>query len=186
MKIDFNPFPELETERLFLRKLKEEEDMYDVFNMRKDPSMHEYTDTRPDEKLEDSIDYIRRMNQGVDENKWIVWGLQDKGSDRIIGTISIWNIYPDEEKAELGFGIVPEFRGRGIMTEGLREVVDYSFREANFKKLEAFTEEGNSKSISVLQRCGFIEDRRVIDQSPFDGKEYKMVVYKRTHPNLLD
>ncbi len=184
MIIDFNPFPKLETKRLLLRKLNED-DMYDVFNMRKDPSMHEYTDTKPDENLDDTIEYIRKMSQGIDENKWILWGLEDKKTGKIIGTISIWNIYPEEEKAELGFGIVPEFRGRGLMTEALREVVDYSFRDINFKKLEAFTEESNIKSISLLERCGFVEDRRVIDQSPFDGREYKMVVYKRTHPELL-
>lgn len=184
MKIDFNPFPNLETERLILRKLTED-DMYDVFNMRKDPSMHEYTDTRPDEQLDDTIDYIRKMSQGIDENKWILWGLEDKETGKIIGTISIWNIYPADEKAELGFGIIQEFRGRGLMTESLREVVDYSFRDMNLNRLEAFTEESNLKSISLLERCGFIEDRRVIDQSPFDGREYKMVVLTRTHPKRL-
>ena len=126
MKIDFNPFPKLMTERLILRKLTED-DMYDVFNMRKDPSMHEYTDTKPDEQLEDTIDYIRKTSQGIHGNKWILWGLEHKGIGAIIGTISIWNIYLAEEKAELGFAIVPDFRGMGLMSEALRAVIDYSF-----------------------------------------------------------
>jgi len=184
MKIDFNPFPKLTTERLILRNLTED-DRYDVFNMRKDPSMHEYTDTKPDEQLDDTLDYIRKISQGVQGNKWILWGIEDKDTGAIIGTISIWNIYPSEEKAELGFGIIPDFRGRGLMTEALRSVVDYSFNEVQLKLLEAYTDENNTSSRSLLERSGFSEERRVIDQSPSDGREYKMVVYRRTHPNIL-
>lgn len=184
MKIDFNPFPKIMTERLILRNLTED-DRYDVFNMRKDTSMHEYTDTKPDEQLDDTIDYIRKINQGIHGNKWILWGLQDKERGAIIGTVSIWNIYPSEEKAELGFGIIPAFRGSGLMTEAIRAVVDYSFKEMRLKVLEAFTEENNTSARSLLERCGFFQDRSVIDQSPSDGREYKMIVYRRTHPSVL-
>jgi ribosomal-protein-alanine N-acetyltransferase len=55
--IAFNPFPEIETKNLLLRRFKVE-DTHDIFQMRSNPIMSEHTDTKPDERPEETKAYI--------------------------------------------------------------------------------------------------------------------------------
>ncbi|MBU3143626.1 GNAT family N-acetyltransferase [Clostridium sp. CF012] len=51
------------------------------------------------------------MNEGIDNNKWIIWAIQQKNRKKVIGTICIWNINEAEGCGELGYGIIPDDQG---------------------------------------------------------------------------
>lgn len=175
--IEFTPFPVIETKSLILRKL-EHNDINDLFEMRKDPGMNEYTDTKPDNNIDETMAYFDKMNKGVDDNKWIIWAIQHKQSNKVIGSISIWNINIEQMSGELGYGIIPDYQGQGLMREALLSVVEYGFNIMNLKSLDAYTEENNLKSISLLEKCNFIEVNRVDDEGYFSNRVYHMVVYR--------
>jgi ribosomal-protein-alanine N-acetyltransferase len=153
-------------------------DRNDIFQMRKDPVMHEYTDTRPDETLEETDVYIGRMNRGVNENKWIIWAIEHKQSKKVIGSICIWNICMEKRIGELGYGIIPDYQGRGLMKEALLSVVEYGFNTMNLRALDAYTEENNIKSAKLLESCKFSEISRVDDQGYTNNRVYHMVVFR--------
>lgn len=175
--ITFNPFPIIETKNLLLRRITDD-DTYDIFELRKDPRMNKYTDTRLDESQEETKLYIDKMNKGIDEGKWIVWAIEHRQSKKVIGSISIWNINLEQKSAELGYGIVPGYQNKGLMKEALLSVVDYGFNVMNLSALEAYTEEKNIKSIKLLERCKFIEVNRVDDEGYYSDRIYHMVVYR--------
>ncbi|APQ95470.1 GNAT family N-acetyltransferase [Clostridium botulinum] len=79
--ITFSPFPAIETKNLFLRRMTND-DTHDIFELRKDPKMNEYTDTRLDENPEETKSYIDKMNKGIDEVKWIVWAIEHRQSKK--------------------------------------------------------------------------------------------------------
>lgn len=172
-----NPFPVLETQNLILRKM-EFKDTNDIFQMRNDPIMNEYTDTKLDESPEETKSYIEKMNKGVEENKWIIWAIEHKETKKVIGSISIWNIDPEQNNAELGYGIIHEYQGRGLMKEALLSAADYGFNVMNLETLEAFTEENNIKSIKLLKGCKFEEVNRVDDEGYYSNRIYHMVVFR--------
>ncbi len=174
---NFTPFPILETENLVLRKL-DPIDVSDIFAMRNDPRMHLYTDSKPDESTDETLSYIDKMNQGVDMNKWIIWAMEDKQSKKVIGSISIWNLNVERNSGELGYGIIPEFQGRGLMKEALFSVSDYAFQVMNLDILEAYTEQNNIASIKLLERCTFIETGRVDEKGYFSDRMYRMIVFR--------
>lgn len=174
--ISFNPFPIIKTENLLLRKMTLD-DKNDIFQMRKDPRMHEYTDTKPDKTLEETEDYIEKMLKGINLNKWIIWAIEHKESNIVIGTISIWNIDKGRRKAELGYGIVPEYQGKGLMKEALLSVVDYGFNIMKLKSLEAYTEENNIRSLKLLEKCKFKLVDKAAEQAYFKEGMLHMLVY---------
>jgi ribosomal-protein-alanine N-acetyltransferase len=175
--ITFNQFPIIETKNLLLRRITGD-DTYDIFELRKDPRMNEYTDTRLDESQEETKSYIDKINKGIDEGKWIVWAIEHRQSKKVIGSISIWNINLEQKSAELGYGIAPGYQNKGLMKEALLSVVDYGFNVMNLSALEAYTEEKNIKSIKLLERCKFIEANRVDDEGCYSDRIYHMVVYR--------
>lgn len=173
----FNPFPVLETENLSMRKMTAK-DTEDIFQMRKDPKMIEFTDSKLDESLLETSSYIAKMNKGVEEGKWIIWAIEHKPSKKVIGSISIWNMDIEEESAELGYGIIPEYQNRGYMKEALLRVADYSFEVMNLKMLDAYTEEKNMSSIKLLESCKFIEVNKVEDEGYYSERMYHMIVFR--------
>ncbi|MGK2965601.1 MAG: GNAT family N-acetyltransferase [Tepidiformaceae bacterium] len=63
--------------------------------------------------------------------------------------------------AELGYWLGEERWGRGIVTEAVRQVTAYGFRELGLIRIYAGVFEGNDRSMSVLKKAGFeLEARR--------------------------
>jgi ribosomal-protein-alanine N-acetyltransferase len=173
----FEPFPILETKNLILRRI-EQNDAHDLYAMRKDSKMHTFTDTKVDGNIDDTIAYMEKMDQGINEKKWIVWALEHKQLKKVMGTISIWNLNKEEKSGELGYGINPAYQGRGLMRESLLSVIEYGFELMNLEKIQAYTEENNRPSISLLEKCNFVEIGRVNEQGYTNNKNFCMIVYQ--------
>ncbi|WP_017381531.1 GNAT family N-acetyltransferase [Paenisporosarcina sp. TG-14] len=175
--MNFTPFPTIETKNLLLRKMSQL-DLIDLFEMRKDSSMHEYTDTLVEGNIDETKAYIEKMNIGVDDNKWIIWAIEHRQSTKVIGTICIWNLNEEEKSGELGYGIIPRFQGQGLMREALVHAVEYGFNVMKLKFLDAYTEENNDKSIKLLETCKFTEISRVDEDGYSKSQTFRMVVYR--------
>jgi ribosomal-protein-alanine N-acetyltransferase len=174
---NFTPFPNLETKNLLLKRLNYTA-IDDLHEMRKDPRMNEYVDVKPDESINETKEYIDKMNRGIDDNKWIIWAIEHKQSEKVIGTISIWNINSEHTGAELGYGIIPDYQGKGLMKEALLRVIEYGFDVMFLKYLEAYTEENNFKSLGLLERCNFKEVDKISEEGYFNCRVYNMIIYR--------
>jgi len=171
------PFPIVESKNLVLRRMNYG-DINNLFEMRKDAGLNEYIDVKIEVNTDETKAYIDKMNKGIDDNKWIIWAIEHKLQQRVIGTISIWNIDEKQESGELGYGIIPDFQGKGLMIEALLSVVDYGFNVMKLKAIDAYTEERNIKSIKLLKRCNFHEIKSVFEDGFFNAKVYHMIVYR--------
>jgi ribosomal-protein-alanine N-acetyltransferase len=91
---------------------------------------------------------------------FFVWGkppnlIGAKGGD-LIGVINISEIVRGPLKsAYLGYFAFEPFAGRGLMTEGLRQVITYAFKKLKLHRLEANIQPGNHRSIRLVKRLGF-------------------------------
>lgn len=183
MRTNFAPFPTIKTNSLWLRRM-EHSDIGDLFEMRSDPRMNEYTDAKLDESEDETRAYIDKMNRGVDDGKWIIWAIEHKQSGKVIGSVSIWNLNVEQESGEFGFGIIPDYQGQGLMKESLLSAIDYGFDVVKLKELYAYTEEHNLRSIGLLRKCGFVGTNRVDEKGYFHDRVYHMVVFKVENDRL--
>ena len=184
MKFNFEPFPEIRTENLILRKLRIN-DLQDLYEMRKDPRMNLYVDNTIDNNINETLEYLEKMNRGVEAGKWIIWGLELKSEVRLIGSISIWNFKTADVSGELGYGLDFRYQGKGYMTEALKAVVDYGFKTLKLKSLFAYTEIRNQPSISLLERCGFKKTGEIEEKGFITNRDYVMAIYKLDSPGEI-
>ena len=120
--IKFTPFPNLETDRLALRQLKQE-DENEIYFMRSDKGVLEFIDIPFAKNLDDARVYIDMINGGIAKDEWIFWGITLKEDfSKIIGTICLWNISKEVNKAEIGYILHPNFQGKGMMQEATEKV----------------------------------------------------------------
>ena len=75
-----------------------------------------------------------------------------------------------EGTAEVGYGVLPEYRRRGIATEATLGLVNHAFKHGTVERVIAETPVENVPSIGVLQKCGF--------QLNGEGSEAGMIRYE--------
>ncbi len=59
---------------------------------------------------------------------------------------------------EIGWRLAAEHWGKGLATEGAREIVRYAFEDLNLESLVSFTAAGNVRSRRVMERLGMARD----------------------------
>lgn len=163
-------FPELQTERLTLRKLARE-DIAEIHFLRSDAAVLQYIKSREPATREEAEAWIERV-VGENERRFVyLWVLVPHGSETLIGTICFWRLDPENNKAELGYTLHPDFHGRGFMQEALETVLRYGIEEMNLKLVEAITHEDNLKSRNLLERNGFARDAALESERKANGEE---------------
>jgi ribosomal-protein-alanine N-acetyltransferase len=169
--------PILKTKNLILRELRKT-DLQDLYALRKDPSLHLYTDSLPDKDILETKNYLQKMVEGTRLNKWIIWGIELKSEVRLIGTISIWNFNRKRSIGELGYGIDYLYRNQGYMKEALVEVSKYAFEDLKMEALNAYTEVNNIPSIRLLEGLGFKKITQILEIGQITKSQYQMLLYQ--------
>jgi len=129
------------------------------------------------ESIEKVMDFIKRMDAAYIENASIMWTIALKGLDTHIGGVCLFNYSSDRKRAEIGYDLIPEFRGSGYVTEALNAVIPYGFNDMGFDVIFADLMPANTKSISVLERNGFIKKSSRTDTDG-NGAEIEMALYE--------
>ena len=63
--------------------------------------------------------------------------------------------YLARRQHEIGYGVIPEARGKGYCTEAAMLLVDYLFLNKNIVRIQADTHVDNAASRRVLEKAGF-------------------------------
>ena len=155
--INFTPFPILTTDRLFLRQI-EMKDMDEFFLLKSDERLLIGYDAQP-RTYEQAISKLQELNMDIAANESITWGITLKNENRLIGSICYWNISPLMNKAEIGYELMVDWQGKGIMLEAAKKIIEYGFEVMGFKVIEAVLNPNNSNSIKLLEINGFIREQ---------------------------
>lgn len=82
-----------------------------------------------------------------------VFGIRPADDAPLMGVVS-WQ----RERGYIGYWLAAEHRGRGIMTEVVRAIVDWVFAHDDVEELRWEAVAGNVASAVVAHRCGFAWD----------------------------
>lgn len=154
--LKFEPFPELKTTRFCLRKLSEK-DVQAIFNIRSSMSIAKYLDRPLAKGLQDAEKFIQKINMGISNNELIYWGIFENTSNNMVGTMTLWRISVDGSAAEIGFELIEEFQGVGVMQEVLPAVLSFAFNKMMLSVVEGEVDPNNIKSKVLLKKFGFKE-----------------------------
>src|SRR6187431_1753630 len=94
LTINFDPFQNLETDRLLLRRL-ELNDADDILKLRSNPETMRYIPRPLMKSKEDALEYIDFLDQYIKNNTAINWAISIKNNPTTIGTIGLFNIKPE-------------------------------------------------------------------------------------------
>ncbi|QOS89590.1 GNAT family N-acetyltransferase [Peribacillus sp. JNUCC41] len=147
-------FPILETERLILRELVED-DAVDILKCFSNPEVLRYYGQTPLTNTVQVKQIIRKFSKNFDEKRGIKWGIELKGKDGIIGTIGLQEWSHEHKRAELSYALFPNEWGNGYATEAVSKVISYGFKELDLTRIGAVVFIENKASNKLLTNLGF-------------------------------
>lgn len=153
----FNPFPVLTTERLVLRKISLDDDQA-IYLERSNEIVNKYIARTPPADITEAQAWITRINKSIDEGQNVNWAITLKDSGTFIGLICLWNFSEDRTIAETGYELNPDYHGQGYMNEALNCILNFGFTTLKLSMIEAYTQKGNTNSIRLLTKNGFVHD----------------------------
>jgi ribosomal-protein-alanine N-acetyltransferase len=176
LTINFNPFPNLETERLLLRRI-DAIDVNEIFALRSNPETMKYIPRPIAKTTEDALEHIAIIDAKIETNEGINWAITLKGDPKLIGLIGHYRIKPEHFRTEIGYMLLPEFNGKGIITEAIKEVVNYGFKVMQLHSIEAIIAPENFGSEKVLQKNGFVKEAHLKENEFYEGRFLDTVIY---------
>ncbi|PJI09539.1 MULTISPECIES: GNAT family N-acetyltransferase [Clostridium] len=114
---------------------------------------------------EDVLNYVelpilkklkKMRNVSKDNYEWYTyWLIVDDESKRGIGFIGFKGLPDENGYTEIGYSISSNYRKRGLMTEALKTLIQWSRKFQYCKGITAKVVKNNTASIRVLNNCKF-------------------------------
>jgi ribosomal-protein-alanine N-acetyltransferase len=150
----FTPFPILTTERLTLRQLVINDEQ-EIFTLRSDSEINKYLDRQISKTVDDARNFINMINENIHKNDSIYWAITFSARNILVGTICLFGFSDENGSCEIGYELLTNFQGQGIMQEAAEKVIGYAFNTIKVQKIEAFLHRDNRGSIKLLEKLSF-------------------------------
>ena len=173
----FADLPELETERLLLRKMRLD-DAQAMYGYASDPEVTRYVLFETHRSVEDSEAFLRFAVEGYERGDFGGWGVILKDSGEFVGTCGVdVNYAPEHTRAELGYVLSRDHWGRGLMPEAVRAVIRFGFGCIELNRIQARCIAENTASARVMEKAGMTYEG-TLRQSEFIKGAYRyMKIY---------
>lgn len=150
----FTSFPILTTERLTLRQPVINDDQ-EIFTLRSDSEINKYLDRQISNTIDDARNFINKVNENSNKGESLYWAITLSDKNILVGTICLFGFSEENYKCEIGYELLTNFQGQGIMKEAVEKVIDYAFNTIKVQKIEAFFHRDNQSSVKLLEKFSF-------------------------------
>lgn len=140
--------------KVFLRHPQAEDYKEFARLMKASKTLHRGLASPPIEKETFSA-YVKQNESDANEN-FLICRNEDK---TVVGAINLSQIFRKTfQNAYLGYYIGEKFAGRGFMSEAIRLILRYAFKDLKLHRIEANIQPHNSASIAVVRKNGFSKE----------------------------
>ena len=172
--------PILETERLILRPVKED-DVTAIFDCwMQDEDVSRYMCWKASSDINEAKEFVSFELGNLENDEWNRVIIELKESGEVIGTCLIF--YNDEEDNwDISYNLGKKYWGNGYTSEAMTQVMDYAKESLEIKECIAVHAVENPASGRVMEKLGFQYEKEV----PYEcnggeiqtvGKYYRLIV----------
>jgi ribosomal-protein-alanine N-acetyltransferase len=164
MNKESKTFPILTTERLTLRQLSKS-DSGEILQLRSNPEINKFLDRKPSKTLEDALSFIKSIIEN-ESDELLYWAIAKTGKEKLIGTICLFEFLNDPKKCEIGYELLTEYQGQGIMIEAAKKIIEYASKTLEIKMIDAITHKDNQSSNGLLLKLDFKQLENINKENP--------------------
>ena len=167
----------IKTGRILLRQL-EAQDIENVFKGLSHPDVIKYYGVSYDtlESTKSQMVFFTSLEKEGTGRWWAICSVDNKF---FYGGIGLNNLDRDHKKAEIGFWLLPEFWGKGIIREAIPLICKHGFEKLGLHRIEAIIESENIASKKVISYSGFEHEGTMKECEFKNGKFISLDIYAK-------
>ena len=165
----------MQTERFLLREI-EDQDIHHIFRGLSHPDVIRYygVSFMSLEATKEQMEWYANLKQ---TSKGLWWAIFTKITNEFCGAGGFNDRDAQTKKAEIGFWLLPEYWGKGIMQETMPRILQAGFEQLDLKRIEGFVDTQNANCIKALHRLGFQYERTDYRAEEKDGRWIDVATY---------
>ncbi|MBT2623536.1 MULTISPECIES: GNAT family N-acetyltransferase [Chryseobacterium] len=142
----YDNFPNINGDRISLRQILDK-DIPELVEI-------SFYDAIQAETVEQAAEMQSKINTDYINGNSIHWAIVDHATDKIVGTCGYYRGF-NKGEGELGCVLLPQYKGKGYMTDAMLLAIDFGLHQIGLKRIWAATSQQNTKAIQLLERLGF-------------------------------
>ncbi len=147
-------FRELETPRLWLRKIRMEDIQEYYERLFGDGDVARYMLFDPHQDIGESLESIQKVLRRYEEGGFYRWGIALKEDDSLIGIIELLRFDEQTDTCSFVYMLGCDYWNRGYATECLKEVIRFAFEEMEIGRIVVDHMSQNPASGAVMRKAG--------------------------------
>ena len=168
--------PTLQHGLITLRK-PEERDIVPLYEGVQDPIIPKFTRIPANYQMANAEHFVReRSPNGFSMRTELQLVLEYDG--KFAGALSFHTLVLEDAKAEIGYWLTADVRGKGVATAATKLMTQYGFETIGFHRIEALVVESNKPSLKVLANAGYQQEGVLRDKCcQEDGTRENMIMF---------
>ncbi|TYR73991.1 GNAT family N-acetyltransferase [Rossellomorea vietnamensis] len=125
--------------------------------------------------LEDTERFIERSLDRFSAGNGFWAGIWFNG--QLAGAVGYLHVDKSNRKTEIGYWLGESFQGYGLVTKSCQRFIDHAFKVWELNKVEINMASRNTRSRSVAERLGFMEEGTIREFEYINGEFKDRVIY---------
>ena len=155
-------------------------DVPSIYEACQDPLIPRFTTVPVNYTMSHALDYVQRIPASIELQREIPFVIEFGVGDEkeFAGVISLHTISIDNHRAEIGYWMREQMRGKGIATMATKILTGYGLDTLGFKRIEAAVDIENTASQKLLLTAGY-EREGILQQrvTRSNGNQIDMVIF---------
>ena len=174
-------FPIIRTERLLLRQFADN-DLENVFKGLSHPDVIKYygVSFQTLESTKEQMTFFADLEKNETGIWWAVCSLENQ---TFYGAGGLNSLNKEHKKAEIGFWLISDFWGDGIMKEAMPLICSYGFDNLELHRIEGFVESENKNCKNAMAKLDFQHEGTMKECEIKNGKFISLDIYAKVKTN---
>lgn len=170
-------FPIIKTERLLLRQFIDN-DLENVFKGLSHPDIIKYygVSFQTLEATKEQMTFFADLEKNETGVWWAVCSADNK---TFYGAGGLSSLNKEHKKAEIGFWLISEFWGTGIMKEAMPLICNYGFDNLELHRIEGFVESENKNCKNAMAKLDFQHEGTMKECEIKNGNFISLDIYSK-------
>lgn len=170
-------FPTIKTERLLLRQFVAD-DLENVFLGLSHPDIIKYYGVSY-QTLEATKEQMKFFSDLEANGTGVWWAVCSSDNKTFYGAGGLNSLIKEHNKAEIGFWLLKDFWGKGIMTEAMPLICKYGFDTLGLHRIEGIVETENNNCKNAMAKLDFQYEGTMKECEIKNGRYISLDIYAK-------
>lgn len=142
----------------FEYRLLNEGDTLLMFNFNSSIDNLTFVPRSPIKTIDEAEALLSKFLKSIEDKTAIWWTFCSVKSGKPFGYGGLFEIDLENKRAEIGYGLLKEYWGRGFASSILEIITKYGFEELNLHRIYGLVDPENKASLRVLEKNGYLKE----------------------------